>query len=329
MVLCTIAFIVFNLILLPFAYLKGILIKFQFIFNKKIETKLKVRMLSFIVFLFFGWAIVFLNMCVDVGIFVMHLYQPTIRYRKEKSKVQFVSSKTFNALLKRFENDSKNGLEVFNFMDFSVYTREIMNIMPLLHDLIFASGKEGMTIDQQIFLLKEYGRVKNTLQNGSITYGSQQLIFTNIWKHIMKELKVNARIRMILRNIIRKHKVQHHHNVIETSFESDKDKEHLSNFLNICTGEIHDAVSATKHSEITLENIKEVFETVLFEKSEEGKLIKAKEEFKSPFRRTTTLLSQQSNRWNVEDGKIVKPPRSRMNMINRSFSEISQDYKED
>jgi len=197
-------FILMNLILLPFAYLKGILVKFQFIFNKKVETPLKHRTVTLFVFIIAGWIIIICNMIVDVVVFVIHLYQPTIRYRKEKSKVEFISSETYTKLQLKFESDAKTGIEVVNFAELSEYMRSAMNIVKLFQKIIFHGSEDLLSLDDQIFLLREYSHVKSTLFAGSIPFGSQLLIYAGVWKYIMKELKVNAKIRSILRSNLNK-----------------------------------------------------------------------------------------------------------------------------
>ena len=324
MTLIIIVFLIFNILLLPLAYIKGCIVKFQIIFNKKVEAPLKRRIITFIVFLLLGIGIVILNLWMDMVAFVMHLYQPTIRYRKEQSKVKYISNANYNRLQRKFEIDAKKGIQVVEFVDFSVYVRSFMNIIDLFQKLIFGSD-DNVSLDNRVFMLQEYGKIKDTLQNGSITFGSHQYIYPGIMKYILRELKVNARIRKILTN---KKTVKVEENTtmkVDKSYEDDKDKEHLSSFLHICMGEVHEAILSTQSNEVTLDGIKEIFETVLYEKTDEGKAIKAKEEFKSPFKRTTSVMSQRSNVWNVKDtAEAQNRVRSKANSNNNIDMSMSQ-----
>lgn len=91
--------------LLPLTYFKGIIVKFQFVFNKKSEIAIVKRILTLLLFLLVGWMILLLNFLVDLYTFIVHLYQPKIGYRKERSKMQHISLETYKKLQTKFENN--------------------------------------------------------------------------------------------------------------------------------------------------------------------------------------------------------------------------------
>jgi len=80
----------------------------------------------------------------------------------------------------------------------SEYVRSLMGVVNVLRALIFANSIPGYSFEKQLFTIQEYGKVKNTLDHGSIGYGSHKLIFPIVWKYIMRELKVNSKIRKVL-----------------------------------------------------------------------------------------------------------------------------------
>jgi hypothetical protein len=247
MFISTLVFLILNSLLLPLAYFKGILVKIQFLSNIKSETPLRTRILSLIIFIFLGWAIVFLNLAMDIYVFIVHLYQKKISYRKEKPKVQFISIKTYNQLLNKFERDTKDRIEVVAFIELSEYVREMMEVTKLIRAIIFRKHAEEIDFNKQVFFLQEYGKVKKALDNGAVKLASQRLVFPSIWRYLMTELKINSRIRSILRQkeTSEKEKV--------SSFENMEQKDYLRQFLNISIGEVHQAIKKTQVKEIRME----------------------------------------------------------------------------
>jgi hypothetical protein len=183
---------------LPLAYLKGIIVKFQFLFNKNSEISIFQRVFTLVVFIFLGPIIVFLNFSVDLAVFIIHLYQKNISYRKEKSKIQYISSSTYSKLQNKLKSDSENKVEVIGFLEMSEYTRSMIKVIQLLQSIIFAKEILGLSLERKIFLLQEYGKLKETLESGSVRFGSQKLIFVSVWKNILHELKINSKIRRVV-----------------------------------------------------------------------------------------------------------------------------------
>mmetsp|Transcript_8018 Transcript_8018/g.7094 ORF Transcript_8018/g.7094 Transcript_8018/m.7094 type:complete len:848 (+) Transcript_8018:309-2852(+) len=302
MCVVSILFIVLNIVILPLAYFKGVLVKFQFLFNKKVEIPVLQRILTMIIFVIFGPIILILNLCVDIYVFFLHLFQRNINYRKEKSKVQFISSQTYNQLQIKFDRDTKNGVEAIDFVETAEYCRSLMGVMNMLRDIIFAKTDNGMTFDRQIFLLQEYGKVKSILYSGAIKHGSQRYIFPTIWKFVMRELKINSRIRKILKHTQNEFtKDISVIKVLEKDIIDDSGKDYLRQFLQISFGDVHEAIKATKNEEMSMDSIKEMFKLVLFEQSKEGQEISKKMNKKTPFRKNTTMMSRSGSKWNLPE----------------------------
>jgi hypothetical protein len=133
-----------------------------------------------------------INLVVDVGVFIKHLYQTKINYRKDRDNMKYISSKTYDKLQLKFDQDCKNGIEAQPYGETVEHCRSHMGIVGLLRGIIFANHSKNLTFEQQLFSLQEYSIVKNVLDAGSIQHGSQKFIFCIIWKNVMKELKVNS-----------------------------------------------------------------------------------------------------------------------------------------
>ena len=196
MLTITICFVIYNLLLLPITYLKGVLVKLQLLFSRKVETSFSHRVFKLAVFIFIGLIIVLLNFCVDLYMFLVHLYQANISFRKEKSKVQSISTKTYNQLQAKFEQDTRSRVEAVPFIEMSIYARSLMNVIPMLRNVIFC--KASYSFEHELFMLQEYSKVKNALHAGSVRHGSQLYVFPMLWKYLLKELKVNSKIREVI-----------------------------------------------------------------------------------------------------------------------------------
>ena len=70
--LIIIVYIIINLILLPLAYIKVIFVTGQQVINHRIDVSLKLKVLKFFLYLFFGIFILLLGLCSDIGAFVIH-----------------------------------------------------------------------------------------------------------------------------------------------------------------------------------------------------------------------------------------------------------------
>lgn len=200
--------------------------------------------------------------------FVVHLYEPNIAYRKEKSKIRFISSTTYNQLQDRFEKEVKAGKEIIPFEEFSEYAKKHIGVDDLLRELIFGTLLQRMSPDELTFKLQEYGKVKKILHSGSIAYGSQNYVFPLIWKNLLRELKINSKIRGILNHY--QEEIQRPNKVENNRYNEDSNREYLSKFLTISIADVHNAIKSRENTELTIELIKETFEQVIFERSKEG-----------------------------------------------------------
>ena len=97
-----IVFLIINLILLPLTYVKSIIVKIQVLFDKKTESPTSKRVIVLLIFISLGWTVVMINLGVELYAFVLHLYESDVTYRKEKSKVQYISSETYKKLQNKF-----------------------------------------------------------------------------------------------------------------------------------------------------------------------------------------------------------------------------------
>ncbi|CAI2366954.1 unnamed protein product [Moneuplotes crassus] len=301
--LATIIFIVINCVILPLTYFKGVLVKLQFIFNKKVEVPIFRRINTFFIFFIGGPIILVLNLCVDIYMFFLHCYDKNINYRKEKSKVQFISSKTYHQLQTKFEKDVENGVEAVPFTEAAEYCRNLLKVMDLLRNVIFSTCENNISYKRQILDLQEYGKVKNVLYAASIKHGSQRYIFCMIWRFILKELKVNSRVRQILGQTSHSEITKSAVMMGDKQYFKDSSKDFLRQFLQISLCEAHEAIKQINQEEITLETIKETFELVLFEKSQEGQKAKERLNHKTPYSRKSTLMNKTGSKWSEPTNK--------------------------
>lgn len=66
------AYLVLNILLIPIAYLKGIVVQVQLLTNKKSENHICYKVIRFMIFLVFGIVILTLNLCADIIVFFLH-----------------------------------------------------------------------------------------------------------------------------------------------------------------------------------------------------------------------------------------------------------------
>lgn len=74
-IISTILFIGYNIILIPFAYIKLFFHKLIMImvYSKSYRVSRADKFMTFVIFIFIGFPVLILNAIVDIGIFVKHL----------------------------------------------------------------------------------------------------------------------------------------------------------------------------------------------------------------------------------------------------------------
>ena len=292
-------FIFINLLLLPLTYVKNIVIKFQFIFDKRLETTVRSRVFTLIIFISLGGVIVMLNLIVDLYVFVLHLYQSEISYRKEKSKVQYVSSETYKKLHDKFKKDHKDSIEAVTFIEMSTYSRAMMKVTPILRALIFSKSIKNMSFEKQIFTLQEYSKIKNTMDCGSIKHTNRKLIFPMIWNLAMNELKINSKIRKIL-DFNKDGKDRSTSEVSSETGCQDLDKDYLKQFLNLSMGEVYSAANKLDMSTVLIDNFKEMLEKMLVKNenfTNKGQQLAHRPSLMNGISKRRLSIQKQDNSW--------------------------------
>ena len=146
LLITSLIFIAFNFFILPFAFLKGIAIKVQFIFYRKSNQRLHRRIISLLVFITLGVFILFLNLCVDLAFFFKHMYQSKIKYKSEKSKSKQISISSFEIIERKVEQELNKGVEAINASEMSIFARKEIKVLKLIQRVIFGDFQNDTKI---------------------------------------------------------------------------------------------------------------------------------------------------------------------------------------
>ena len=114
LVVATVVFVAFNLVMIPFAYIKGVAIKLKLLFHRKPRAQLHRRVLSVVLFATAGGAILLMNLLVDMIFFSLNTCiklrsdsNPRNWKQKEYYQVHLKSSKgRFDMNLKKVPRNS-------------------------------------------------------------------------------------------------------------------------------------------------------------------------------------------------------------------------------
>ena len=260
LLLSSVFYIVMNLLLIPFAYVKGIFVNLYFIFYEEQETTLLYRVFRFISFGFFGIPILLLNFCADLIVFYIHCYQANLSYRKVQKKTLSISQHHYFTLQQKFEEEHKAGTSTIDFKNMSIYMRDKMNVMNNIYDLIFNYEKEMQgSIPQSMNEVNQYVLVKEILQACSLPKGKATIIYIQIMKSIMADLKMGARISFLISN-------RKDTNSSKRKISQSGDT-YLHKLFYVNLFLLYKSFDSNEDSKVDLQNIKEIVELALFENS--------------------------------------------------------------
>ncbi|CAI2363473.1 unnamed protein product [Moneuplotes crassus] len=196
-IVVTILFIVYNILILPLAYLKLIPHKFALIFKKEVTHSGNTanRVGSFVLILVFGLFILALNFCVDTYYFVIHLYKTDLERIDEGdiNKIPDMSMRTYKKLFHYLE---KHKTPYLPFEQVASGFREELEVMPAIRQMLFPhrSILKGKDLQNKATgIVNEYIIVKKILLNNSVDEKTTQL-FPNGTKKITKDIKFNKRL---------------------------------------------------------------------------------------------------------------------------------------
>jgi hypothetical protein len=190
-----------NLLCLPFGYLKGIYISIQVLRNNKIRGTKLSKILWFICFLFLGIFILLLNICVDLVVFVIHLYQQDIKHRKEPRSDKKLSHTSYNLLQVTIEKEREKGFQVTKYFDILSGLNKKLHVQKLFENAFYGQSIDG-TINHEfkqcIKKITDYTQIKNILINSRVVHEDEYYIATKLLKSILKELKINSRLTLLI-----------------------------------------------------------------------------------------------------------------------------------
>jgi uncharacterized integral membrane protein len=132
-----IVFIAGNLVLIPFAYIKGIYVNLQQLWSNKVEGNLPYRCLRLLVWLLFGPIILLMNLVADIIAFIMHLYQNKMSYRKQQMKAMKMTQSTYDMIQTSFENEHKKGRKRIKYENVILPIKEEMKVLQNIQYVIF------------------------------------------------------------------------------------------------------------------------------------------------------------------------------------------------
>lgn len=195
-IIVTCIFFCYNLIIWPIAYLKLIPHKFALIFKKNVafSGNGSNRFGGFLLIFFFGIIILFLNLCVDMFYFVVHLYTYDLeKVDDEDEHVPDMSIRTYHKLYTYLESHTS---PYMGYKKVASEIRDQLDIMTAIRQMLFphrAILKNSKYQRNPENLVNEYIIVKKILLNNSIIVSTTKL-YPNSVKKITKELRFNKRI---------------------------------------------------------------------------------------------------------------------------------------
>ena len=204
LLITTLIFIAFNFFIIPFAFLKGIAIKVQFIFYRKSKQRLHRRILSLLVFITLGVFILFLNLCVDLAFFFKHMYQSKIKYKSEKSKSKQISISSFEIIERKVEQELNKGVEAISASEMSIFARDEIKVLKLIQRVVFGDLNNFSDTKPLMDQINDYSLVIYNISNKylvkkSICFRINILWFSKYYDSLNLEI-YNKGIKIMLYN---------------------------------------------------------------------------------------------------------------------------------
>ena len=148
-----------------------------------------------------------------------------------------------------------------------------MKIIPKVQAVMFAKSEDKHTnkiyqdhgADALMLQVKEFNLVKKVLKNCAIEYGEQELMYTNILRSILREMKMTYKMRVFTKNYKpnRQREVSNDQKVfIEPLLDKKEDQlednglipvTFVKGFFTISVREVHEAIKAFKGNEMSID----------------------------------------------------------------------------
>ena len=128
LILLTSTFLALNLIIIPIAYIKGIYVNVQQLFNTKIKSNLSMKISKLTTFVFFGIIILLMNLCSDLIVFIQHCYQDNMSYRKPLKNSLTLSNHSFSTLQYKFEKEYKDDVKLLEYQEMAIFMRSELKV---------------------------------------------------------------------------------------------------------------------------------------------------------------------------------------------------------
>jgi hypothetical protein len=192
-----VVYLVANILLIPLAYIKGIYVNLQQTWSNKVEASVYYCILRFFVFLIFGLIILFLNVISDCIVFLLHMYQSKMSYRKAPQAIAKLSPSTYNMIEDAFDHEHKAGRLFVKYSDVILPVRDEMRIFDHIQTLVYGyspSLGNKSSPEASMNAIREFVLVKKILHSCSVPKDNRLVIYPEIMKSIMKNLKMSYRL---------------------------------------------------------------------------------------------------------------------------------------
>ena len=262
MILLLILYIILNILLIPLAYIKGIYVNLQQLWNNKIEISIYYRTTRFLVFLVFGIFILTLNLGSDIIVFVLHLYQTQISYRKIQENTITLTSNIYDILLSKFETAHRADDETVQYEDIIIPLRNEMQINEHLQVLIYGFSPlmlVPVSQSQAMKQIKEYSLAKRIIFSCSLNRNNKIILFTEVMKCLMKDMKIAAKLNELVeewgRNskVKRSIKIEDNERIMIAQPSLDGKNTYLKQFSYLNLSEIDKAIKSCRKDNMSAE----------------------------------------------------------------------------
>lgn len=180
-------------------------------------------------------------------------------YRKEQQEAMRVTPATYNTLQTKFESEWKLGNRVLDYGNTMKALRDEMNVLDNIQGLIYGGIKDDNRQEYQDGL-KQYILVKKILNSLSVQNGKQRVIYSEIVKEVLIDLKM-MKSRQWNDNKV----ADLHAKLFKIKIKpGDKYQKHLTNIFIIDCHKLSEAINDSKENQsIDYEKIEEIFERVI------------------------------------------------------------------
>jgi hypothetical protein len=150
-----------------------------------------------VVWVLLGIIILLLNLVADCVVFILHLYQNKMNYRKEKQKSMKLSPETYDLIYEGFEYEHKTGRKQIRYQSVITPIKEELQVVSHIQSIIFGSSPsldQDHTYEESMRKIKEFVLIKKVLFGCSIPKDGLLLMYPETMKSMLHEMKMSTRL---------------------------------------------------------------------------------------------------------------------------------------